>query len=157
MGNRFKFRVVVFERYNTTEWEFTRFIENTDKFGVSTNGNVIQENVQGFIVHLPREKTPINVSRTMEAIQCTGLKDKTGKLIFEGDIVIITNINDKNFTEIRQVIFKDCAFQFTLPNSMQIDRPLYCWTINYLIHYKHIEIEVIGNIYENPQLLEEKC
>ena len=31
MKNRFKFGVAVFERYNTDEWEFTKFIENTDK------------------------------------------------------------------------------------------------------------------------------
>lgn len=87
-------------------------------------------------------------------MQCTGLKDKNGKLIYEGDIVKLTNINDNEFVEIRQVIFKDCAFQFTLPNSTQVDRPLYCWAINYLNHYKHINLEILGNIYENTELLE---
>lgn len=87
-------------------------------------------------------------------MQCTGLKDKNGKLIYEGDIVKLTNINDNEFVEIRQVIFKDCAFQFTLPNSTQVDRPLYCWAINYLNRYKHINLEILGNIYENTELLE---
>lgn len=93
--------------------------------------------------------------KDIEIMQYTGLKDKNGELIFEGDIVKIFNTKD-DFEQIRSVVFKDCAFQFNLPNSMQIDKPLYCWAINYLNHYKHIEIEVIGNIYENPELLEEE-
>lgn len=86
-------------------------------------------------------------------MQCTGLKDQNGKLIYEGDIVKMIN-TEVNFEQVRLVVFKDCAFQFNLPNSMQIDKPLYCWAINYLNHYKHIDLEVIGNIYENPELLE---
>lgn len=88
-------------------------------------------------------------------MQCTGLKDKNGKLIYEGDIVNLKNTRS-NFEQTHVVMFKNCAFQFSLPNSMQIDRPLYCWAINYLNHYKHIDLEVLGNIYENPELLTEE-
>ncbi len=103
-----------------------------------------------------QDVNPYNISDIPQnnIMQCTGLKDKNGKLIYEGDIVKLTNINDNEFVEIRQVIFKDCAFQFTLPNSTQIDRPLYCWAINYLNRYKHINLEILGNIYENTELLE---
>lgn len=102
-----------------------------------------------------QDVNPYNISDIPQnnLMQCTGLKDKNGKLVYEGDIVRIFNTK-ADFEEIRLVIFKDCAFQFNLPNSMVIDKPLYCWAINYLNHYKHIEIEIIGNIYENPELLE---
>lgn len=148
MQDELKFRVVVFERYNTTEWEFTKFIENTDKFGISTNGNVIQENVEGFIVHLPREKTPINVHRTMEAIQCTGLCDKNGKLIFEGDIVKFPfgNIHKNGIVEYSKTIWN-------VSNAQMVQG---AWVGSALINC-YEKSEVIGNIYENPELLEERC
>lgn len=102
-----------------------------------------------------QDVNPYNISDIPQnnLMQCTGLKDKNGKLVYEGDIVRIFNTKT-DFEEIRPVIFKDCAFQFNLPNSIVIDKPLYCWAINYLNHYKHIEIEVIGNVHKNPELLE---
>lgn len=102
-----------------------------------------------------QDVNPYNISDIPQnnLMQCTGLKDKNGKLVYEGDIVRIFNTK-ADFEEIRPVIFKDCAFQFNLPNSIVIDKPLYCWAINYLNHYKHIEIEVIGNVHKNPELLE---
>ena len=65
--------------------------------------------------------------------QCTGLKDKNGKLIFEGDII--------SRGEDRGVIKYDDE------------------TASYYIRWKESETfiedcEVIGNIYENPELLE---
>lgn len=140
MKDRFKFRIAVFERHNTDEWEFNKFIENTDKLGVSTNGNVIQESVQGFIIHLPRDKTPKNVWRTMEAIQSTGLKDKNDKLICEGDIV-------KVYNHVGQIIYdqRGCYFGLKVSNSET-------WGFS-LSFMQHQHIEVIGNIYEDSELL----
>lgn len=107
--------------------------------------------------YAPKDKVSVHLNFQPHFIlmQCTGLKDKNGKLIYEGDIVNLKNTRF-DFEETRVVMFKDCAFQFSLPNSTQIDRPLYCWAINYLNHYKHIELEIIGNIYETPELLEDK-
>ncbi|HHX9004596.1 TPA: YopX family protein, partial [Listeria monocytogenes] len=77
--------------------------------------------------------------------QFTGLKDKNGKKIFEGDIVGIIEIDafgNLDWNRLKgKVMFSEGAWLVTDSGSFAI--PL--WSeIN--------EIEVIGNIYENPEL-----
>jgi len=85
-------------------------------------------------------------------MQFTGLKDKNGKDIYEGDILS----NDRYADELRQVIWNDVGALFQtvyfraiqirtsggrFPNSMPLDTD---W------HF-----EIIGNIYQNPELLKQ--
>ena len=82
-----------------------------------------------------------------ELIQCTGLKDKNDKLIYEGDIVtpVHTNATLLEPKITGQVISGKVCFQIQSPhiayNALQI--------LN-----SEKAFEVIGNIYENPELLE---
>lgn len=80
--------------------------------------------------------------------QCTGLKDKNGKLIWENDIV-----KDKNSNFYIAIWRNDC-YQYCwvcIKSIIEIfvGRKRDLWVI-----VEHSEIEVIGNIFDNPELLE---
>lgn len=70
-------------------------------------------------------------------MQCTGLKDENGKLIYEGDIVKETLTDFINEEIITVVKWDKLNTGYNLENLQNCER------------------EVIGNIYENKELLEE--
>lgn len=71
--------------------------------------------------------------------QYTGLKDRKGKEIFEGDIVWW-----RDMEPFGSVFFDDGAFKVSSPDSDS-------WE---LLIDKLIGVEVIGNIHDNPELME---
>lgn len=83
--------------------------------------------------------------------ECTGLTDKNGKLIFEGDIIAYEDetpgqyeYHDSLFINRGIIKFGDGQFYFT--NSIAA-------TMDDLLNSGILDCEVIGNIHDNPELL----
>jgi uncharacterized phage protein (TIGR01671 family) len=77
-------------------------------------------------------------------MQYTGLKDKNGVEIYEGDICRFVNIENGDI-EVSPIIFERA--NFTTNWSSQ--------GLGILFSIYDGDIEIIGNIYENPELVEE--
>ena len=92
----------------------------------------------------PRGETAIYSFDEVEFMENTGLKDKNGKYIYEGDIVTV-NGTWNCIIEYKQ---SSCAFVLKSIDSR--------WSTGYFSNYDDIEemLEIIGNIYENKELVE---
>lgn len=96
-----------------------------------------------------------NSENRYELMQYTGFKDKNGTEIYEGDIVRLYDIWDeltggreKGKQRICRVEYVGSGFLVVQGDEEGYERDLFMAKIN------DDDLEVIGNIYENPELLE---
>lgn len=84
------------------------------------------------------------VNNDLNLMQSTGLKDNNGREIFEGDIV--------RFFDSLYTVFYDIE-EGSYRLKPHDDR----WVVDYMSNFSSEEsFEIIGNIYENKELLEDK-
>ena len=84
-------------------------------------------------------------------MQYTGLHDKNGKEIYEGDIVLLDcyYYEEPGFGGEFKVIYDDINGMWLLVDLENKDR---VFAIGEIRSYYKAEIEVIGNIYDNPEI-----
>lgn len=93
---------------------------------------------------LPNKCLEIETFEEIKLMQFTGLYDKNGKEIYEGDFLKLIDEYRGKGEKPSYVIFKDSQ-----------------WMMQGTMHYTHVDsinnycldkMEIIGNIYENPDL-----
>ena len=125
MQNKFRYRVFDNDDKKTHDVIFLNYENNSVEWYNDKN-----KKRAAFIEEVP-------------TVQCTGLKDKYGKLIYEKDIV-----RDISTQAVYKVSHKKCAFYLENKKYVGYFHELsQCFSIS--------RLEVIGNIYENPELLKE--
>ncbi|WP_373167701.1 YopX family protein [Bacteroides faecis] len=107
--------------------------------------------IYGDLVHrinIPKTISPVQINgigvKEDTVGQFTGLYDKNGKEVYEGDILFIGNNGDKNIYN--EVSIKDGCFGYIGEWSHKI-MP-FC--------YYNVTEEIAGNIYDNPELIKEE-
>ena len=94
-----------------------------------------------------QDVNPYNISDVPQnnLMQCTGLKDKSDRLIFEGDIIYKKGTkNHRGEKMYSEVVWDQMYAEFNISDDNGMHR----------MPSNSNNIEVIGNIYENPELLE---
>lgn len=89
------------------------------------------------------------IKDNFEIMQWTGLTDKNGKEIFEGDVVDIKQWTEDSPKMYTTVIFKNGVFALA-------DMKLGIYKSFDNVVRAGMTLTIVGSIYENPELLEEK-
>ncbi|HAQ1699108.1 TPA: DNA-packaging protein [Enterococcus faecium] len=99
-------------------------------------------------------ESTIDVTDQIELMQSTGLKDKNGVEIFEGDVVSVSVRNGFDYLDNKVCIVKN-SIDYSGLVCATVDEDLEYQIFNTEL-FEEYTYEVTGNIYENSELLEEQ-
>lgn len=129
-------------RIDTGEWIYGSLVHQTDFYGEKVDRYFIIDgtSTQDYGIGYEYEVIPETVG------QWTGLTDKYGIKIFEGDIIIVINLHDNHDRYWKQ----PCGP--AIPTLVIWDDE----NLSYDVPRDSYNFKVIGNIHDNPELLEKE-
>ncbi|MGN0789053.1 MAG: YopX family protein [Christensenellales bacterium] len=128
------------KRVDKGEWVNGDLTKSKDKYYIHPQANVFKVNNELSKLIVLHEVVPETVG------QFTGLTDKNGTKIFEGDIVEFTDKYTRSKGR-AEIVFE--AFKWKYSGCYYGGNPI-VWLC---IEDRSVEFEVIGNIHDNPELL----
>ena len=138
MSDRFKFRV----------WDNENECWMPDEDYVITTG--------GGVCYSPADESRPGIMLPPERVivrQCTGLKDRHGELIFEGDWLALQDPNGDVQPETVLVEWEDNAGAY----PVEIEHDCFDTTAIGWAQQMEFVFTVIGNIHESPELVDQDC
>lgn len=144
MEDRYLFRG---KRIDTGEWVEGYLIVDEKDYSKYFIGYVFGTNEDGT----PHDLDVVQVD-PITICQCTGLKDKNGKLIWENDIVNGSIKRGAAFYRCL-VLWNECKARFDV-RAMDCNFPMTLDECVADISISGFDYEVIGNRFDNPELLE---
>ena len=166
------------DRFRYRAWDKTL----GEMLELKTDEDIVQINANGDLICFENNSI-MTGGRNIELMQCTGLRDLTGKPIFEGDIIVIPHqypfydyknkedmkqdLNETqgeirgesvlNYIGIVEWIYSQWQYVYHCvnPNKKGISEGINNGLNDYGFEEgKNTYYKIIGNIYENPELLE---
>ena len=133
------------DRLKSRVWDPQEKVMHYNDFVITSTGYIAKvethmEALGKFII----DQTDLDFDKTMVVMQCTGMKDKNSQLIYESDI-----LEDP----VHKFKVAWSGYSFVISGASKNDEEKQVYFFPLLAQ----TFEVIGNIYENPELLKGGC
>lgn len=123
--------------YNDFVLTSTGYVAKLENLPEAANRNGVKLNTGVFII----DQTNLDFDKKMVVMQCTGMEDKNSQLIYESDIL-------EDPVHKFKVVWNGYSFAISGASKKGEEKQVYFFPL------LARTFEVIGNIYENPELLE---